>query len=72
MQNGKGSKSRISNKKNFDSNFDQIEWESKGTKIAREARALCNRLSPEQRKELNEIGLKLIYSNKIEKIIKNE
>jgi hypothetical protein len=29
MQNGKGSKSRITDKKKFDAHFDEIEWRSK-------------------------------------------
>ena len=28
-QNGKGSKSRISNKKKFDSNYNEIDWSEK-------------------------------------------
>lgn len=62
-QNGKNSDSRVSNIKKFNSNFDEISWESQGTKMARETRSKSNKLTKEERQSYLKEAFKILDSN---------
>jgi len=54
MQNGKGSKSRITNKKLFDKNFDQINWSNRKTiasKVIKDYSKTLKNLAEVEKKE---------------------